>query len=312
MTRIQLFAHEIATNDTATVNAALVARGCNPATMSPTELLKQQAQLQADLITQQVLPKADPTALPIFMAPEFFFKAYDGLPYDRATFFNGSEALKDLSRGFPDVLWCVGTIWWQEPTKAGQALVHNTALLIRGGVIVHSWQKERLSGIDGLKEDGTEAWDRWKPEYAHVLDDTQHPVFRLPALAGQPAASAGIEVCLDHLTLNSGPHPEGVLRRAYLEDNGTQGGGLDVHLLVAAGMPTQSENVVAKSGGYFLRIDGGGGASPRSQCRRVGRQGASAPAALRQWAPTFVDSAATYVGNDPDNRLAIYPAVDIS
>ena len=310
MSRIQLFAHEIATNDSAKVNAALVARGLDPTSMAPLDLLRAQGAVQSDLIVQHVLPAADATALPVFVAPEFFFKAHDGLPYDRATFFNGVDALTALSRAFPGVVWCPGTVWWQEPTKGGQALVHNTALVIQDGKVLHSWQKERLSAIDGLKEDGTEAWDRWKPEYAHVLVATQSPFFELPATAGQAAIAAGLEVCLDHLTLSSGENPQGVLRQAYVGPQGPGGPGLDVHLLVAAGMRTQPENVVARSGGYFLRVDGGGGASPRSQCRKVTRAG-SPPTNLTAWSPTFVDSTPTYVGADADDRLAVYPAVDI-
>lgn len=61
----------------------------------------------------------------------------------------------------PDVLRVAGTIWWQEPIKSGQALVHNTALVLKAGTIVRSWQQERLSGIDGRAQDGTETWDRW-------------------------------------------------------------------------------------------------------------------------------------------------------
>ncbi len=311
MSRIQLFAHEIATNDTSKVNAALVARGLHPAAMAPLDLLRAQGAVQAALITTHVVPTADTTALPIFMAPEFFFKSHDGLPYDRSTFFNGVDALATLSRSFPRVVWCPGTVWWQEPAKGGQALVHNTALVIHDGKVLHSWQKERLSGIDGLKKDGTEAWDRWKPEYAHVLEATQSPFFQLPATAQQASIPAGLEVCLDHLTLESGTNPQGVLRQAYTGPKGTGGAGLDVHLLVAAGMRTQPENVVARSGGYFLRIDGGKGASPRSQCRKVTRTG-SPPTNLTEWSPTFVDSTPTYVGTDANDRLAVYPAVDLA
>lgn len=310
MSRIQMFAYDIDTHDTAKINSLLTGQGLNPATMPALDLLKAQAKLQTDLITAQVVPKADATALPIFVAPEFFFKNVNGLPYDRATFFNGCEALKTMSSAFPKVLWVVGTVWWQEPIKNGQALVHNTALVIQAGRILHSWQKERLSGIDGLNQ-GPETWDRWEPAYAHVLTATQDPLFQAPASPGAGQIPMGIEICLDHLTLKQGANPDGVLRTTYLARNGSAGGGVDAHVLTAAGMSVQPENVVAKAGGYLLRVDGGSAANPRSQCLKVGRAGGSPAAALRQWNPTLTAVNPQYVGADVHNRLAHYPAVDI-
>ena len=309
MSRIQLFAYDIDTHDTATVSSLLTRQGLSPATLPALDLFKAQAKLQADLISSHVVPKADKKALAIFMAPEFFFKAGNGLPYDRATFFNGCEALKALSRGFPGVLWVVGTVWWQEPIKNGQALVHNTALVIKAGTIVHSWQKERLSGIDGLNQ-GPETWDRWEPAYAHVLVATQDPLFQAPLSPGGGPIPMGIEICLDHLTLDQGANREGVLRTAYLKRNGAAGGGVDVHLLTAAGMSVQPENVVARSGGVVLRVDGGSAANPRSQCLKVQRGGATPAAGLRQWTPTL--TAVDPIHTDPATCLTVYPAVDIA
>ncbi|OFE17083.1 hypothetical protein BA895_18100 [Humibacillus sp. DSM 29435] len=310
MSTIQLFAYDIATHDGTKVNAALSAQGAKPAELPAPDLFRHQAQLQLDLIKTEVTKRATARSLPVFMAPEFFFKAYDGLPYDRATFFNGVDVLKTFSASVPDVLWVIGTIWWQEPVKSGQALVHNTALVLKAGTIVRSWQKERLSGIDGLAKDGTEVWDRWEQEHARVLVATQDPLFQAPGPGGEQI-SMGIEICLDHLTLDRGPNREGVLRTTYVKQNGFRGAGVDVHLLTAAGMRLQKENIVSRRGGAILRVDGGRGAKPRSQSAVVAREGSTPESALRRWAPTLAGGDPVYVGNDPDDRLAVHPPVNL-
>lgn len=309
MARLQLFAFEIATDSERKINGILRAKGVDPDEMTQLQYFHQQANLQRDLILRHVVPQVQPETLPVFLAPEFFFKWRDGLPYDRATFFNAIDYLKALSAEFPDVLWIIGTVWWAEPHASGALMVHNSALILQGGVVLHSWQKERLSGIDGLRR-GPEFWDREDAQAARILARSQIPFFdaRLP---DGDSLQCGIEICLDHLTLNGPPPSPGVLRQHYVaaEPDPDQGAGGDVHLLTAAGMPMQPENVVARRGGLFLRCDGGRGAR-RSECLRIGRDdGISAAQALRRWtiAPESVPH--QVVGNDPDNRIAIYDPV---
>jgi hypothetical protein len=313
MPSVQLFAYEIATNNEKTINAILRAKGVDPDEMTEEQYFHQQANLQRDLILKHVVPSIEDDVLPVFLAPEFFFKWRDGLPYGRATFFNSIEYLKKLSEAFPDVLWVVGTVWWSEPHSTGKAMVHNSALILQGGSVLHSWQKERLSQIDGLNQ-GPELWDRHDPAEARILQSTQDPFFDAKLPGSDDIVRCGIEICLDHLTLKGPPVSVGVLRQHYLknEPNPAVGDGIDLHILTAAGMPLQPENVVARRGGLYARCDGGRGAL-RSQFLEIDRDhGVSAATALRRWTidPTDVDS--DEVGDDPDNRLAVYEVTPLS
>ena len=307
MPQVQLFAFEIATHSEEKINAILRQNGVDPDEMTPLQYFHQQANLQRDLIVRHVVPAIQGDVLPVILAPEFFFKWRDGLPYDRATFFNAIEYLKTLSGAFPEVLWIIGTVWWSEPHAPGEVMVHNSALILQGGRVLHSWQKVRLSGIDGLRQ-GPERWDRHDPAEAHVLVDSQTPLFDARLPDGSQDIHCGIEICLDHRTLAGPPPSVGVLRQHYLaaEPDPAQGVGVDLHILTAAGMPLLRENVVARRGGLYLRCDGGYGAL-RSQCLEIDRDhGISAAAALRRWtiAPTAVAQHA--IGTDADNRLVVY------
>ena len=311
MPKVQLFAYEIDTHNQDRINAILQARGIDPDGMTPEHYLHQQANLQRDLITAHVMPLVEDGTLPVFMAPEFYFKWRDGQPYDRATFFNAMSYLESLSAAFAPVLWVLGTIWWQEPQDAHTARVHNSALILQGGRLLHSWQKMRLSGIDGLDQ-GPEIWDRHDPQSARVLDLTQNPFFHA-ALPGGGHLACGIEVCLDHRTLADPVRP-GVLRTRYLDahPDPVAGPGLDLHIMVAAGMAMQPENIVARRGGAYLRCDGGAAANPRSQAVAISRPGGTAPQALRRWAPDCDDSPVLhYVGPGRNDRLAIHAPVTI-
>ncbi len=301
-TEVQFYAYEIDTHDTSCINASLARRGINPNEMSQEHYLHQQANLQVALIKQHVLPnlQARPEVVPIFIAPEFFFKWRDGTPYDRATFFNGIDYLTALSGAFPAVVWVLGTIWWHEPHgSTGMSMVHNSALVLHGGKLVHSWQKERLSSIDGLQD--AETWDRWDAQAERILEQTQTPFFTPP---GHHGLSCAVEVCLDHLTLATTHGPEfGVVRSQYPVAH-PRGRGVDLHLLTAAGMPLQPENIAARHGGVMVRCDGGQGQRPRSQCFQVLRDGR-----LQDWNPALMPVTVIRHGDDADECLAVYDAI---
>lgn len=310
MPKVQLFAYEIDTHNQDRINAILRRSGAEPDEMSEERYYHLQANLQRDLIKAEVMPLVDDGTLPVFMAPEFFFKWRDGLPYQRATFYNAMAYLEGLSAAFGPVLWMVGTVWWQEPQDETQARVHNSVLIFQHGRLLHSWQKERLSGIDGLKQ-GPEIWDRHHLESERILDQTQSPFFEA-AVPGGGTLQCGVEVCLDHLSLENPDRP-GVLRTAYLKAHRdpAEGAGIDLHLLVAAGMPMQPENIVARPGGAYFRCDGGNGADPRSQSIAIRRNGPTPAEALRQWDPGGIVGKAFPVGDDTDERLVIYETIDI-
>lgn len=317
---VQLFAYEIDTHNSDKMNEIM---GGEVNDLSQEQYLHLQANLQARLIQRHVLPRmgSQPDVLPVFLAPEFFFKWRNGEPYERSTFFNSLEYLASLSSAFPTVLWAAGTVWWKEPyipLKEGPAevkdrvLVHNSALLFHNGRLLHSWQKERLSSIDGLRQ-GPEVWDRHDAESRRILDDTQSPFFGVVDGQDRPL-SCGIEVCLDHRSLqprSNGDPDFGVLRTRYCSQH-EKGAGVDLHILTAAGMPLQYENIVSRRGGVIVRCDGGRVANPRSECHLVRRDEGSPSNALRQWRPLLEPTSVKYCGEDRDNRLAIYDPVHLT
>ncbi len=310
MAKVQLFSYDIDTHDQAKINQILSAKGADPNEMTQEQYFQLQINLQRDLIKQSVVPAIAPDTLPVFLAPEFFFKWRDNLPYSRPTFFNVMSYFETLSAQVPAVLWCVGSVWWSEPADGAQVRVHNSALVYQGGRLLHSWQKVRLSGIDGLDQ-GPQTWDRWDPASQRILEETQSPFFSAACPNGD-VVSCGVEVCLDHMTL-ANPVSHGVMREMYVKDDldPPQGAGVDLHIVTAAGMGVQPENIVSRSGGAYFRCDGGSGAAPRSQSIAIDRAGPSPAAALRAWAPQRADGVAQYLGADAGNRLAVFPAVTL-
>lgn len=323
MVCVQLFAYEVDTHNSDKMNEIMGRQGADPNEMSQEQYIHLQANLQVRLIQRYALPIIESRAevLPVFLAPEFFFKWHSGEPYERPAFLNSLEYLASLSSAFPTVLWAPGTVWWKEPyipQKEGpqeprdHAIVHNSALVFHNGRLLCSWQKERLSDIDGLRR-GPEVWDRWDDHSRRILDDTQSPFFSVIDSHGRQL-SCGIEVCLDHRSLQPqrGEHPDfGILRTRYCSQY-ENGAGVDLHILTAAGIPLQPENIVSRRGGVIVRCDGGSGASSRSECHLVRRGEGSPASALRQWSPQLDPAAVEYWGKDPDNRLAIYAPVRLN
>jgi hypothetical protein len=305
-TKIQFIAYEIDTHDTSKIDSILSAKGAHPREMSEAEYFTLQVNELKDRLQKDVVPQLNKDTLTIFMAPEFYFKYENGKPYSRVTFINQIDYMKAISASFPQVLWVPGTVWWSEPHSQDTVVVHNTAAIYHQGQLIRTWQKQRLSTIDGLKA-GPEVWDRWEVEHARILEETQDPFFQVRH--GADTLRFGVEICLDHLTLDKEPS-YGVLRTLYSKRY-VQGPGVDVHLLVAAGMTTQAENVVARKGGLFLRCDGGSQAKQRSSCAHVDRSGDPPDEALRAWAPGLKLGSPTWIGDDPDNRIAVYPTVTV-
>ncbi|MEG4940720.1 hypothetical protein [Microcoleus sp. F4-D5] len=311
--KIQLIAYEIDTHDPTKLNDILQAKGIQYDEMSEEDYFTCQANELKNKIQGQVVKYLNDDTLTIFMAPEFYFKYRNGLPYQRTTFFNKLEYLQAISMAFSEVMIVPGSIWWSEPTKdARKVIVHNTVPILFAGNIIHTWQKERLSRLDGLNK-GPQVWDRDEEDYKRILDSSQTPFFQIN-FKNDPTKPIlfGIEICLDHLTLDDPPNTYGVMRTKYLENyqNLNQGVGVDVHLLVAAGMPLQKENIVARNNGVLFRSDGGQGMK-RSSCVKILRYGADPVQELQKWNPTLDAQTPGYIEQDPDNRIAIYPAIQL-
>lgn len=188
-----------------------------------------------------------PTAksLVICTAPEFYFKDRKGVPYSSSDMIELMEYMKAKMPARDDVMIFPGTIWWWTSTNKNpldftttKPAIHNTLPVLLNKKYIHTWQKENLSQIDGLWDD-CQQWDRDNKAIKAILDKTQVPVFEHNA--DGVTISIGLEICLDHAL--------GVLKAKAPKD-------LDLHILIACGMPADGGKIAAKDGGVFIRCDG--------------------------------------------------------
>jgi len=317
---IQLHAWEFDTHNADKMSAVLSAQGAFPYEMTQLQYLQLQIQLQARHIREAIGAQRVDGVLPVFLAPEFFFTSRENRPYDYGTFYNALPYFEQISRAYPHVLWCPGTVWWQERVldqRSIQYRIHNTTLVYQGGRLLRSFQKSLLSGIDPLDTASPVQWDRDDPDYARIAESSQDPFFEARMPGTQEVVTVGVEVCLNHIASWNGStgrvSPYGDLRTRYMTGQRRTAAdpGVDVHLLTAAGMSIHDEDVAARDGGVVLRVDGGQGAYPRSQAGSVTRAGADRAAALRQWAPQIAYAPAVYRGADLADRVAVFPALPL-
>jgi hypothetical protein len=297
MPKIQLVAYEIDTHHTTTLDE-----------ISEKAYFTHQANELRDRLCE-VTDQLDPTALTIFLAPAFYFKYGHGKPYSRTAFYHVRLYMAMLSAEFPDVLWVPGTVWWSEPAKPDEdmVIVHNTALVYFQGQLIRTWQKERLSTLECLNA-GPEVWDRWEVEHARIVDETQEPSFLV--CHERDPLHVGIEICLDHRTLDQKEAPSYGALRTFYAKHYPHGRGVDIHLHTTVGVPIHPENVVARSGGLFLRCDGGASPTTRSSCVVVDRS-ENTPQALHDWAPILTLHKPTQIGTTLNNCVAVYPPVTV-
>jgi hypothetical protein len=189
--------------------------------------------------------KAPAKSFIICTAPEFYFKDRKGVPYSGPDMIHLMEHMKTKMPARADTMILPGTIWWWTSTNKNpldftttKPVIHNTLPVLLNKKYIHTWQKEKLSDIDGLW-DNCQQWDRKNKEVKAVLNKTQVPVFeqKLDGLTFK----VGLEICLDH--------DYGILKSKAPKD-------LDIHILIACGMPADPAKIAARDGGVFLRCDG--------------------------------------------------------
>lgn len=208
--------------------------------------------------------------LKVLLVPEFYFTHPDR-PYTKNEAYAILDDLKLRSKKYKNWMFVGGSIWFAdrhyEQHKRGSRktyksdgkknkltkvedeftkVVHNLTPVVMEGRLVHTYMKRAPSTIDGLRgydssvktaltavakdiNDGNpaalhqETWGRWVDAVKEVLVTAgEDGFFRRNGL------ELAVEVCLDHLT--------GVCREDY-ERLYPTGDGVDIHLLVAAGMP---------------------------------------------------------------------------
>lgn len=217
--------------------------------------------------------------LPIFMAPEFYFRK-ENAPYTKNTFYALIDHWKAMSKKYPHWVFVPGTVWWGDHTSfAGKAalVVHNSVVVIRDGIMIHTYLKQLPSGFDKLL--GANEGQFWDGDATNQLVDSNElsTEFKRKTLGNillvynnlrkkmrqdgtdtnlftHDGLSFGIEICLDHA---------GGFLKTELNSRRT----VDVHLEVGCGMGCIKKNVMAKNGGVFLRVDGT--KKPLSQAYKV-------------------------------------------
>ncbi|WP_435080766.1 hypothetical protein [Clavibacter michiganensis] len=319
MTRdVKLFALELETHDAEPMLQLLTARGDSPLELTERQLLERQIILQAERIRTVVAPNTPRGVLPVVVGPEFFFTGLGNRPYNYGTFSASLPHLEQVSRSYPDVLWCPGTVWWKEKLvdkRGPESRVHNTALVFQGGRLIGSHQKTRVSDLDPQHPTHPLQWDEDETIFARIAQETQFPFFDAEMPGGGEAVRIGLEVGMDHVrswdSAEGRPSPFGDLRSRYLEASTRRAGGrgVDLHLLTTAGTPIHEADVVARDGGAVFSSDGGVDANPRSRSGYVTRSGVDRATSLREWRPSIRYSTPRFHTEPGRVRVAEHPSI---
>lgn len=304
--KIQLLAYELDTSSSDLTEAIYAARSAGPPPGS-NDKQKQKHFFRFlvdnlfDVLEDQsqngrITTGAD--VLNVFTVPEFYFKDRQNLPFDSDIYADGKAYLENRFNGINNLVVYAGSAWWWEQvqTPTGpNAAIHNTAPVLSNGTLVCDWNKKFLSPIDGLGDPSANwgpatHWDANSDAITPLYVGSPNPYFTVTV--NGVSVTLGVEVCLDHA-------------KKYLKNHNT--GHLDAHVLVCAGMPPKLAALACRTGGVFLRCEGGGG---------WGRQRSNAGTFDGTHLPVNVN-AATYdsLASRPqgiDERVKIYDPITIN
>jgi hypothetical protein len=234
--------------------------------------------------------------LKVFLVPEFYFRppvtdldaARD---WDRRA---GNSYAADVAEMVFDALgqmfvdvrfqhWLIvcGTVMTNS-VRHTTATYFNTAVIVRGGpqptrrepLLIEKYLASPIDGVPLLDEVERLA-DSGRSRYKGPLGtQSLRPLFedwftRQGRVMVSDGITFGIEICLDH----GSSSPYRTLRRVLEEwprMTSRPAPAIDLHVLIAGGMPIHKESVAARSGGYLLRNDGLWDLGwPRSELKRV-------------------------------------------
>lgn len=313
---VQLHAWELDTHNGDEMAEVVAGRGVFPWEMTQLQHLQIQIEVQARYLREAVGTRQSDGVLPVFLAPQFVFTSQGNRPYDRGTIYKALPYLEQISRTYPHVLWCPGTVWWQErmlDQRSIQYRVHNTTLVYQGGRLLLNLQKTLLSEHDPLDIAAPARWDQDDPASVRRAASRHQPFCKARMPRTQDVVTVGVEVGNTHVSswnrTTGLASSYGDLRTRYA--SGQRGDpadhGVDLHVLIGNGMPIHANNVAARDGGLVLRVDGGENIHPRSQVGSVRRSGQDPAGALKAWDPQIDYQPATFRGDDLANRLAVFP-----
>lgn len=220
------------------------------------------------------------TTLKIFVAPEFYFRPPNAQnAYSFNQMINILDTLRNLfvHTDFADWLFVPGSIFSSQPADAkvdqpgGKRAYFNTACMVKGGAadapfnFVH---KRLVSTIDGAPPNEAALHN---PNFQQLLMDwneRKNNVWRCDN------RTFGIEVCLDHLNVDSCRVLKTVLVGWQANEHQAPPP-VDVHLLTSCGMEFNDRSSAARVNGYLLGVDGhpaARGYGGHSQVNRVTAQ----------------------------------------
>lgn len=194
---------------------------------------------------------ANAQTLKVFVAPEFYFRYYEGQNngnnhYDRKLVRDVINNLIKDCRTYQHWFIVPGTAVVRDTDiRVGldDPVTFNYMYAFLAGTDINSIiLKETYSGIDNMDQ----AYNAQK-SYTNIFAHLQQPtsIVRIPnGRAPGMDLVIGLEICLDHW-----------MHR--LKDSATAAGTpIDIHILSACGMNTQSNSIAARTNGYFCRCDG--------------------------------------------------------
>mmetsp|Transcript_22038 Transcript_22038/g.32559 ORF Transcript_22038/g.32559 Transcript_22038/m.32559 type:complete len:401 (-) Transcript_22038:95-1297(-) len=242
-------------------------------------------QLEAALIDAKKntdgLIDGDESVLPIFLAPEWFFRKQEA-DDDEDKYFNHNdvlnimEALKEISKNSPKTLIFAGSILWSTKIKNPEVatkkskkvqkeidLVYNTAPVFCNGEIVHYVHKQYWGHDTGkqlnLRETNANSDEVFAFQNLGQKKENEAPLITilrenqdqikssenniLKGTFSHRGLKFGLEVCADHVS--------GALKKQVGDEK------VDVHVVVSCGVTMHADNAATTRHGVVIGCDSG-------------------------------------------------------
>ena len=225
------------------------------------------------------------TCLKVFTIPEFYFrppKAEAGCldrSYSEATKNSIVKNLRSMlgKANYTDWFFVLGSIIWTAKLNEMEGLnaisagvneddkgVRNTCIMLKGGNIdapIQLFDKVHLSGINEITQ---QAWAgksanplKSRPKISQLfesLNSRKNCIFKFDNL------TVCADICLDHHEqLRIAQKTLGELAKLGQTEK------VDIHLVIACGMPVKPQSLACRQDGYVIRNDGHGGSPQFSQ-----------------------------------------------
>jgi hypothetical protein len=216
---------------------------------------------------------AEGSTLKVFVVPEYYFRP---LSTTSAPYLNNSYSAVDYQRirntlnvmfrspDFTDWLFICGSVVWRSsaplptdtplPTGSGMTTYRNTALVVRGGPGPNGkgWPDELVWKVTSPPADAfpSPSWD--DPQLRAFFESWPGRKSRLFYI---DEVSVGLEIGTDH---DVGRRLREVVTEQWDEKQPVEPAGVDLHIVIGAGIEPDPEAAAARVRGYLLYNDGWG------------------------------------------------------